>query len=115
MLDENIPLKTAEFLKQTGYTVLTLYELGKLGLSDLEIADLAIKHKAIIVTLDLDFGQIYYFLKRKKVGIIVLRLKQAIPEKINLLLEKFLKEIKLKGKIKKSLIIVEEDKVRTLF
>ncbi|MHA1729027.1 MAG: DUF5615 family PIN-like protein [Promethearchaeota archaeon] len=55
LLDENVPKKIAQILKELNFDCLTLYELGTLGISNGELAKYAIKHNLIIITCDSDF------------------------------------------------------------
>lgn len=100
-------------LEKLGYDVKDLDELDRRGCDDEAVIELAHKEGRMIITLDLDFGQIYYFSKISEVGIIVLRLHSPTVEHINQILENFLKDIDLDDKkLSKSLIIVDEKKFR---
>ena len=110
LADENIHSSVVEFLRSKGLDVVTVVELDKARIKDTEVADLAQKEKRIILTLDLDFGYIYYFEKRGLINVVVVRAKPAAPEKIIILLEKF-----LKSKIEpKGLVVVSEKRIRIL-
>jgi len=110
LADENIPLSVVKALKEEGHDIVTLYDLGKTGITDESVVDVAEREDRIILTLDLDFGHIYYFTKRGLVNIIVVRSKMPISENITKLLLKF-----FKSKIEpKGLIVLSEKKVRVL-
>ena len=114
LLDSNLSWETAEFLKNLGYNVKTARELNLGQAEDIEIAKFAQKYKRIIVTLDLDFGEIYYFGYPSVVGIIVLRLENQTIESVNRSLEILLASTKLGPKIfQNSLIIFDGVKIRT--
>lgn len=55
LLDENVPLSIKKVVKELGYHAITLHDENKLGIKNGEVADLAIKKDAIIITLDSDF------------------------------------------------------------
>lgn len=110
LADENIPVSAVKFLKANGHDVITLPDIGKTGIPDSEVAEIGEKADRVILTLDLDFGHIYYFAKKGRINVIVLR--PGIPTSKNVikLLGNFLKlKIEPKG-----LVIVSERKVRTL-
>jgi hypothetical protein len=64
-----------------------------------------------VITLDLDFGRIYYFSRREEIGIIVLRIRLPTVERVNQVLEKFSRTANL-GELGKCLIILDEKKFR---
>jgi predicted nuclease of predicted toxin-antitoxin system len=110
LADENIPLSAVKFLRAGGHDVATLLDIGKTGIPDSEVVEIAEKDGRIILTLDIDFGHIYYFAKKGKVNVIVLRPSVPIPENVMKLLENFLKS----GVDPRGLVIVSEKKIRTL-
>jgi len=110
LLDENISHLTLKFLREMGYDAKGIPEHLK-GSDDEDIINLAIEEGRIAITLDLDFGEIYYFSKREEVGIIVLRVHPPTIEHINSLLKKFLESIDLEG-LGKCLIVLNEKKFR---
>ncbi|MEK7501019.1 MAG: DUF5615 family PIN-like protein [Patescibacteria group bacterium] len=113
LLDENISHETADFLNSLGYDTKTVAHFDLLGAEDLKIVELAVKEKRVLITLDLDFGEIFYFSSNKKLGVIVLRLNNQTVESVNLTLRRLLESRILKEKlIRDSLIIVSEGKVR---
>jgi predicted nuclease of predicted toxin-antitoxin system len=113
LVDENISPLTVEFLRKLGFDVISLIELGNKGITNGELVKLAISKNRIIITLDLDFGEIYYFSSKKKFGAIVIRLKTPTIEDINTVIGKFLEEIDFeKVDLTKSLIILDEKKYR---
>lgn len=113
LVDENISPLTVEFLRKLGFDVISLIELGNKCITNGELVKLAISKNRIIITLDLDFGEIYYFSSKKKFGAIVIRLKTPTIEDINTVIGKFFKEIDFKKvDLTKSLIILDDKKYR---
>ena len=113
LVDENISPLTVEFLRNLGFDVTDLVELDNKGITNGELVKLAISKNRIIITLDLDFGEIYYFSSKKKFGAIVIRLKTPTIEDINAVIGKFFEEIDFeKVDLTKSLIILDEKKYR---
>jgi predicted nuclease of predicted toxin-antitoxin system len=108
LADENIPLDVINFLKSRNIDVVTLSDLGKSRLLDKEIADIAQKENRIILTLDLDFGYIYYFEKRNLINIVIFRANPSTPEKIIELLTNLLNSnAKIEG-----LVMITKNKIR---
>jgi predicted nuclease of predicted toxin-antitoxin system len=113
LVDENISSLTVKFLRKLGFDVTDLVELDNKGITNGELVELAISKNRIIITLDIDFGEIYYFSSKKKFGAIVIKLKIPTIENINIVIGKFLKEIDFeKVDLTKSLIILDEKKYR---
>ena len=113
LVDENISPLTVEFLRNLGFDVTDLVELDNKGITNGELVKLANSKNRIIITLDLDFGEIYYFSSNKKFGVIVIRLKTPTIENINTVIGKFFEEIDFqKVDLSKSLIILDEKKYR---
>lgn len=111
LLDANLSPETAEFLRLKDSDVKSIQEekLGKL--SDEKVIRLAIKEQRIVVTLDLDFGELWYFVFEGKVGIIVLRTKLQTVEWVNKVLGEFL-EKEYRSEMAKSLVVVSESGFR---
>jgi len=110
LADENISPETADFLDSLGYPCLSLRRDGPRRLSDRAVIALAKQEGRIILTHDLDFGQIYYLAEKGRVGIIVLRLRHQTVEVVNEVLERFLKSGAVSPEVlQRSLIIVTEN------
>lgn len=86
---------------------------GPRRLTDREIVELAKREGEIIITHDLDFGQIYYFAEGGEVGILVLRLRQQTVESVNEVLKRFLLSSALtEQQIRQSLVVLSETTYR---
>ncbi len=102
-------------LRKRSYDVKAVAETSSKGHEDADVVALAEKENRIIITQDIGFGSIYYFSKRKKVGIIILRIYPPTIENINPILFSFLKKVDLeKNNITKNLIILDRKKYRVL-
>ena len=55
LLDENVPKSIKKLIIELGFSVITLKELNKLGITNGEVAETAINENSIIITLDSDF------------------------------------------------------------
>jgi predicted nuclease of predicted toxin-antitoxin system len=90
LLDANLSPETAAYLRQQfSFDTSSLLEERKAGLSDAEIVELAIREKRIIITLDLDFGELYHEKTSSGFGVLILRLHNQRVEEVNLILGKF--------------------------
>lgn len=113
LIDQNISLKTVLFLKQLGFDVKSLGDLGLKGKSDQEIVNISKTEDRIIITFDKDFGEIYYFSERGKITAIVLYLDNQIPDNVNDVLQKFLSSVDWTA-IRNKLVILYIDRVRII-
>ncbi|MCP4211327.1 MAG: hypothetical protein GY764_07585 [Halieaceae bacterium] len=113
LADENISPETAEYLESQGHRCLSILRDGPRGISDREIVALAHRNKYIIITHDLDFGQIYYSIAEQQIGVIVLRLNEQTVEAVNDVLGRFLSGSLVKGEIlSHSLVVLSERRYR---
>lgn len=113
LIDANLSIETKKFLENLGYNSKHVREAGLNKALDDDIVNFAIKEKRVIITLDLDFGEIYYFGTQKNLGIIVLKLKSQTIESVNNTLENFLRlEVLEREENKYVLIMVSEDRYR---
>lgn len=113
LLNANISHETAQFLNYLGCDAKTATQFGLGSAEDSKIAEKAIKEKRILVTFDLDFGEIFYFTKEAELWIIILKLRNQTVESVNkhlkgLLDSKILEDKKLKN----TLMIVSEGSIR---
>jgi predicted nuclease of predicted toxin-antitoxin system len=109
LADENISPETADFLDALGYPCHSLRRDGPRRLKDGQIVALARQEGRVILTHDLDFGQIYYLAEKGEVGILVLRLRNQTVESVNAVLERFLKSDILNSvDLQQSLVVVSE-------
>lgn len=113
LLNANLSPETAHFLReQFSFDVRCILEdnLGKL--SDQQITTIAKDEGQIIITSDLDFGQIYHFDESNKLGIIVLRLSDQTIENTNRILKNFFTSFKDTASLASSLIVIEDTRYR---
>jgi predicted nuclease of predicted toxin-antitoxin system len=113
LLDENLSPETVKALQEGGYPAVWLTEFVPSGASDAEIARAANEAKAVIVTQDLDFAEMFYFSSNHPVGTVVLRLRIQTVERVTERLLNFLmiadqQRIDLNG----ALFIIEDARYR---
>lgn len=113
LLDANLSWETRDYLHSMGYQTYTVAQFNLSSAEDAKIAEFASKKKFIIITLDLDFGQIYYFSSRIPLGVVILRLNDQTVESVNENLTRLLaSKILNKDKFHRALIVVDEQKIR---
>lgn len=113
LLDENLSLQLAIYMEQLGYTAVSVRDIRLKGAEDIDLIEWAIKKDAVIITGDMDFGELWYWCYRGNLGVIVFKLtsyKIAPQQKII----KFLHEsrVLLHEHIKHSLVISTEERYR---
>ena len=74
-IDENLPVEAAEALRDSGFIADTVWDEGLLGSDDEVVANRSRSEKRVLITLDLDFGNIRAYPPGEQSGIIVLRMK----------------------------------------
>jgi predicted nuclease of predicted toxin-antitoxin system len=77
LLDMNLPPAIAERLRAEGHDAVHLRDVGGSNLSDSEIFELANKEHRIVITFDLDFGEIAAAALESGSGVALLRLRLA--------------------------------------
>lgn len=113
LLNGNLSIETKYFLEELGYSVKTIAEFGLRNAEDIEIIQFAQKNNYIIITFDLDFGEIYYFANPSKIGIIVLKLGDQTIESVDEALQILLNsKVLAKRSNQNSLIIFDGKKIR---
>lgn len=112
IIDEDMPRSTGKILKEYGYNVKDIRDYGLRGADDDEIFKFAQKEKSVILTGDINFGNILRFPLGSHFGIVVAHFPNEVSTvEINRqLIGKFkeLSEDDLKG----NLIIIEPMKIR---
>lgn len=106
-LDENLPLSLEESIKKLGFEVKHARTVGLNGATDKTIANYAKKKESILITKDLEFGNLIIYPKNSHYGLIILRLSHNLTtEKITKILKEFLTKIDIQ-KLVNSIIILE--------
>jgi predicted nuclease of predicted toxin-antitoxin system len=71
--DEGLDAQIVEQLRQVGYHVWYIAEMEP-GISDDTVLNLANQENAILLTVDKDFGELVFRLKRITTGVVLIRL-----------------------------------------
>ena len=107
--------QTVKLLRKLGYDVKGVAEAGLKGCEDDEVVNFAARENRIIITNDLGFGSVYYFSKRGRVGMIILRVHPPTVEEVNCVLRDFLRKVNLeKERLTKCLIMLNRRRYRVL-
>jgi predicted nuclease of predicted toxin-antitoxin system len=90
LADENIPQESIESLRKYGYDVAAAVEVAA-GSSDIEVLRLAEREDRVLVTFDLDFGELI-FRRRLAVppGVVLLRFVPSHPTTVSELLHQLI-------------------------
>ena len=108
LLDENVPISIKDVIHDLDFDVFTLHDFNMLGVQNGEVAKLALKEKAIIITLDSDFLHLNKSLQKKS-RVIYIKIHPRDPKKIRELLYNNLKKYISKLNSPCKLIITEDD------
>ena len=91
VIDENIPLRVADFLKERNHEIIDFRNSDKEGSDDKVTFSIACEMNAFFLTTDKDFFHTIPFLFKDHPGIIVISLRQpngrAILEKVRWLID----------------------------
>lgn len=88
-------------------------EISDESLSDPEIIAIAKKEKRIIITHDLDYGEIYYLKEQGNLGVIMFRLTNQSSENVSACLSEFFNNPKYnRYNFYNSLVIISDEKIR---
>ncbi|MEW6684622.1 MAG: DUF5615 family PIN-like protein [Candidatus Edwardsbacteria bacterium] len=110
--NENISPKIISFLKEVGFDAKRTTEFS-VGLPDRKVVDIAKGKGFVILTFDLDFGELYYRSGKGSFGVWVLRIKPPTVEHAIEILREFIGSPGFKNiEHNRSLVIISETKYR---
>ena len=84
LADMGISPKTVDFLQNLGHQAVHLHQEGLDRLSDAEILEKARLNGSILLTHDLDFGDLLAASEANLPSVIIFRLRNMRPERVNL-------------------------------
>jgi predicted nuclease of predicted toxin-antitoxin system len=76
-LDMNLSPELANWFRSEGHDAIHVFDIGFGSLSDAEIFTRAAAENRVVVSLDLDFGEIAGLAGEARTGVVLLRLRQA--------------------------------------
>jgi len=82
-----LSVETAAFLRRQGHDAVHLREQGLQRMPDPEIFEKARRERRIIVTMDLGFGHLLAFSRTEQPSVILLRIEDERPERLQRLLK----------------------------
>jgi predicted nuclease of predicted toxin-antitoxin system len=110
-IDENLPVETAEVLRDAGFDAATVWDEALAGSDDITIASRVRSEDRILVTLDLDFANIRAYPPEEHPGFIVLRLRRQDKENAVAVMNRVTLALRHRSPARE-LWIVEEDRIR---
>lgn len=112
ILDENLPNSTVEVFTRQGLDASHVRLKGLFALTDKKLIELAKREGRVLVTRDLEFGNLINYPLKSHRGIIVLRLPETYTvRQINKTLEEFLRDVTV-SELERALVIVEPKRYR---
>lgn len=78
-----VSITTVAALRSADHDAVHLREEGLIRLPDLEIAEKAAREDRIVLTFDLDFGDILAAARKKTPSVIIFRLRNQTPRAVN--------------------------------
>ncbi len=112
VIDEDMPRSTGVAMSSEGYEVKDVRDHGYRGLGDDEIYMFAQREKAVLLTGDLGFSNIFKFPLGQHFGIVVARFpNEMAPRKINREIVNSLKDL-AEDDFRGNLIILEPGRIR---
>jgi predicted nuclease of predicted toxin-antitoxin system len=111
LVDMALSPKTVIVLRNSGYEAVRVNELGMAKSRDREILEYAAKNDMIVLTADLDFGDILAFTRYKKPSVIIFRLKDPSPDHVNSLLLSAISHIN-DSLDKGSIVVIDDYRIR---
>ncbi len=114
LLDANLSPRNSVYLRETfGFDAIDLMSLGLNQIEDTEVIELAMREGRIVITEDLDFGELYYRSERGRVGIIVLRLRVQSATAVNRVLGRFFADPTTAAiALEHSFVVIDDARVR---
>ena len=109
--DESTPHNLVQHLRNSGIEVITVKEKGLSGAEDEKVLKFAVDNKLILLTADLDFGNILLYPPAKHLGIIVIRYSPKVTMQLLKVIDDFVGSYKNED-LEKSLIIIDKSKYR---
>ncbi|HDN80369.1 MAG: hypothetical protein DRI61_14910 [Chloroflexi bacterium] len=111
LVDMDISPKTATYLRSLGYDAVHLHELGLDRLPDSSILKKARTEGRILITHDLDFSELMAASGAKLPSVIVFRLRNMHPERVNYYLREIINRYR-ESLERGAILSVSEGKVR---
>jgi predicted nuclease of predicted toxin-antitoxin system len=113
LLDANFGPRTATFLADRfGFDASSVIGRGLGHLPDEDVIALAIREGRVILTFDLDFGEIFHRREHGRFGVIVVRTRDQTVDAVNRLLEAFFSMEGSSIALERALVVLGERRIR---
>jgi predicted nuclease of predicted toxin-antitoxin system len=110
-LDESMPLALAIFLRSAGHDVSTVAEENLSGQEDHPVLEAAAKEGRLLMTFDMDFGDIRSYPVGSHAGVVIFRLHDQRWAVLKEPVERLLKSA-LIDRLQYGIAVVDENRVR---
>lgn len=115
LIDANLSPDTAVYLRSAlGFDAVHLRTLGLGELSDDEVVALAKREGRVVITFDLDYGEIYRRWESGHIGVILLRLEDQTASSVNGVLARFFRLEAAAIDIATSLVVLDGARTRVV-
>ncbi len=111
LADECVYRITVEILREHEHDVVTVQEAGLAGEADDVVLARAVAERRILITNDMHFSNILLFPPARHLGIIVLKIRPHVLERVHAVLLRFL-DTTDPAKMTKTLAIIDRNKRR---
>lgn len=109
--DECVFGPTIRFLQNEGHNIVTVHDFSLAGHEDVEILAFALTQNRVLLTIDLDFGNIRHYPPERHAGVIILRVRPATLAQVHTLLAEFLQTTP-QEKLVNTLAVIDHNKIR---
>ena len=110
-VDENLPVEVRDQFQNAGHEAATVLDEELGGRPDLDIAEVCKSEERVLVTLDVDFGNIRAYPPENFPGIIVIRTQDQSKAVVLQLVRRIIAALE-KDAVSRTLWIVEERRIR---
>ena len=111
LIDLALSPKTVKVLRDFGYEAVRINELGMAKSKDKELLTYAEQSGFVVITADLDFGDILAATRNRKPSVIIFRLKIPSPDHVNSLLIEALPRIE-DSLDTGAIVVIEDSRIR---
>jgi predicted nuclease of predicted toxin-antitoxin system len=111
LADMGISRTTVQWLRSGGHDAAHVAELGMKSAPDADVLALASREQRVVLTFDLDFGHILAASHDRAPSVIIFRVSNARPERVNAHLESVLRDTAV-ALDEGAIIIVEDERRR---
>ncbi len=113
LIDQNMPKRVRDWLKQKGFVTAILADVNLRGAADKKIAEFAVQNGMTVLTQDADFAKLYHALYRCKLAVILVRTKEGTAQSIIQALSAAIPRIDLKN-TQNTLVIITKRRIRVI-